>query len=202
MKTPIRNTAFAAFALTVLVSGAQAAPLPQDVQGGSYKVETGHTQVIFSVLHLGFTNYSGLFSGATGTLKFDPAHIAASRLTITFPVNSVSTTSDMLTGELRAPDWFDVSKYPTATFVSTNVVSAESGDADVEGNLTLHGVTKPVILHAHFIGSGINPMDKAYTLGFQATATIRRSEFGISKYVPMVGDDVTLTIAGAFEKQS
>ncbi len=69
------------------------------------------------------------------------------------------------------------------------------------GNLTLHGVTKPVVLEVHFIGAGINPIDKAYTVGFEATATIKRSDFGVTTYVPAIGDEVQLNIAGAFEQQ-
>jgi len=81
------------------------------------------------------------------------------------------------------------------------VVSSSNGEATITGNLTLHGVTKPVVLHAHFIGAGVNPINKAYTVGFEATTTIKRSEFGVSTYVPAVGDDVQLTIEGAFELQ-
>lgn len=175
---------------------------PQHVQSGTYKVEPGHTQVVFSLLHFGFTNYSGLFSGASGSLTLDSAHPAASKLTISVPVSSVQTTSDRLTEELKGADWLDAGKYPTATFVSTQVTPDGKGGASITGNFTLHGVTRPLTLQAHYVGSGVNPMDKAYTVGFQATGVIKRSEFGVKTYVPMVGDDVTLTLAGAFEKQN
>ena len=72
--------------------------------------------------------------------------------------------------------------------------------ADITGALTLHGVTQPLVLHARFNGAGVNPLDHAYTSGFEATGVIRRSEFGVAKYVPLVGDEVTLTISAAFEK--
>ena len=171
------------------------------VQSGSYTVEPGHTQVGFSLLHLGFTPYSGLFSGATGTLLLDPAKPGASKLDVSVKIDTVQTTSDRLTDELKAADWFDAAKYPEAHFVSTKVTSTGAETATIDGRLTLHGVTRPVTLKARFIGAGVNPMDKAYTVGFEASGVIHRSEFGVSKYVPMVGDDVTLTIAGAFEKQ-
>jgi len=72
--------------------------------------------------------------------------------------------------------------------------------ATITGNLTLHGVTKPVVLHVRFIGAGVNPIDKAYTVGFEATGTIKRSDFGVTTYLPAVGDEVQLSIAGAFEQ--
>lgn len=194
--------ALAALGLLASLSTAQAATAPQAVQAGTYQVETGHTQVIFSLLHFGFTEYSGLFSGATGSLTFDPAHPAASKLNISIPVASVQTSSPKLTDELHNADWFDADRYPNATFVSTQVKPTGTETADVTGNFTLHGVTKPLTLKVRYIGAGTNPLDKAYTVGFQATGTLKRSAFGVKTYVPMVGDDVTLSIAGAFEKQN
>ena len=167
---------------------------------GSYKVESYHTQVGFSISHFGFTNYSGLFSGATGSLQLDPAKLGTSKLDISIPVDSVTTTVSKLTDELKGDKWFDTAKFPKATFVSTQVVPTAEG-ATVTGNLTLHGVTKPVVLHVRFIGAGVNPIDKAYTVGFEATGTIKRSDFGVTTYLPAVGDEVQLSIAGAFEQQ-
>jgi polyisoprenoid-binding protein YceI len=166
---------------------------------GSYKVESYHTQVGFSISHFGFTNYSGLFSGATGSLQLDPAKLGTSKLDISIPVDSVTTTVSKLTDELKGDKWFDTAKFPNAVFVSTHVVPTAEG-ANVTGNLTLHGVTKPVVLHVRFIGAGVNPIDKAYTVGFEATGTIKRSDFGVTTYLPAVGDEVQLSIAGAFEQ--
>jgi polyisoprenoid-binding protein YceI len=168
---------------------------------GSYKVESYHTQVGFSISHFGFTNYSGLFSGATGSLQLDPAKLGTSKLDISIPVDSVTTTVSKLTDELKGDKWFDTAKFPKAAFVSSQVVPTAEG-ATVTGNLTLHGVTKPVVLHVRFIGAGVNPIDKAYTVGFEATGTIKRSDFGVTTYLPAVGDEVQLSIAGAFEQQA
>jgi polyisoprenoid-binding protein YceI len=170
-------------------------------KAGTYKVESYHTQVGFSISHFGFTNYSGLFSGATGSLQLDPAKLSAAKLEISIPVQSVTTTVQQLSDELKGDKWFDATKFPTATFTSTKVVPNADG-ATVTGNFTLHGVTKPVVLNVRFIGAGVNPIDKAYTVGFEATGTIKRSDFGVTTYVPVVGDEVQLTIAGAFEQQS
>jgi polyisoprenoid-binding protein YceI len=190
----------AAIAATVATAAASAAsPALKDVKAGTYKVESYHTQVGFSLLHFGFTNYSGLFSGATGTLRLDPSNPAASKLDVTIPVRSIVTTVPVLTDELKGDKWFDVAKFPQAIFTSTDVTFAPGGEVTIRGTLTLHGVTKPITLHAHLVGAGVNPLDKAYTVGFQAQGTIKRSDFGVSLYAPALGDDVELSIAGAFE---
>jgi polyisoprenoid-binding protein YceI len=190
-------------AAIVGIGASAAAPGPafESVKAGTYKVESYHTQVGFSLSHFGFTNYSGLFSGATGSLRLDPAHPDASKLEVSIPVDSIITTVPKLTDELKGDKWFDVAKFPQATFTSTSVALTPAGDATIAGNLTLHGVTKPVVLHAHLVGAGVNPLDKAYTVGFQASGTIKRSDFGVSLYATALGDEVELSIAGAFELQ-
>jgi polyisoprenoid-binding protein YceI len=199
----VSNLSLKAGILALLaVSAAQAGESGlSSAKPGTYKVESYHTQVEFSLSHFGFTNYSGLFSGATGTLRLDPAKLGTSKLDISIPVESITTTVSKLTDELKGDKWFDTAKFPQATFVSTQVLPTADG-ANVTGNLTLHGITKPVVLHVRFIGAGVNPLDKAYTVGFEATGTIKRSDFGVTTYLPAVGDEVQLTIAGAFEQQA
>lgn len=171
------------------------------VEAGTYAVDPDHTQVGFGVSHMGFTTYYGHFSGASGTLVLAPAKPADSRLEITVPAGTISTTSDKLDGELKSEQWFDVAKFPQVTFRSTKVISAGQGAAKVTGDLTLHGVTRPVTLDVHFVGAGTNPLNKKYTVGFQATGEISRSAFGVKTYVPLIGDAVAITLSGAFEKQ-
>lgn len=180
---------------------AQVVTNPAQVQSGHYDVEAAHTQVGFSVLHFGFTNYGGVFSQVSGTLDLNAHAPSASKLSVTIPLASVQTTSSRLTEELKGDQWFDATKFPNATFVSRSVQVTGAGDATVEGDLTLHGVTRPETLKIHFIGAGVNAMDKKYTAGFEATATIKRSDFGVKMYVPYVSDEVRLFINGAFEKQ-
>lgn len=168
------------------------------VKAGIYKVEPYHTQVSFSISHFGFTDFSGFFSGASGTLQLDPAAASASRLEVSIPVSSVLTTTPYLDDQLKKDQWFDVAKYPNATFTSTKVTPTGKDSATIAGNLTLHGVTKPVTLKARLVGSGNDPLDKAFNVGFEAVGTIKRGDFGIKQYLPLVGDNVTLRIAGAF----
>ena len=177
-------------------------PDPKAVQAGSYAVEPYHTQVGFTLLHMGFTDFSGFFSQASGTLTLDPAHIDATKLDVTLPIASVQTTVSKLDGELKGADWFDADKFPTAHFVSTRIVRIGASMASITGDLTLHGVTKPITFKARLIGNGVNPLDKKETVGFEGNAVISRSAFGVSRYVPLVGDSVTLHIAAAFERQS
>ena len=200
MTAPLfRGAAFAVLLLTA--SSAIAADTnPTAVQAGRYAVETAHTRVQFSVSHMGFSNWYGDFTGVTGALTLDPKAIAAAKVDITIPVASVSTTNTVLDGELRSADWFDAGQHPTIRFVSTKVVQTAPGKADITGDLTFHGVTKPVVLAATFIGAGENPMSKKYTVGFDATATLKRSDYGVKTYVPMIGDETTLRISAAFEK--
>jgi len=170
------------------------------LQPGTYAIEPNHTQILFSVLHFGFTNYYGNFSGASGSLTFAPKDPSKMAISVSVPVASVSTTSTKLNEELKAADWLDAAKYPSMTFTSTAVTASGPQEADIAGTLTLHGVSKPVTLHATFNGAGVNPLDHKETLGFQISGQINRSDFGVSKYVPLVSDAVTLVIAAAFEK--
>ncbi len=174
---------------------------PGTVKSGRYAVEPGHTQVGFTLLHLGFSYYSGVFSNVSGTLRLDPSKPGFSRLAVSIPIDSVTTTSAKLDGELKGPEWFDAARYPAATFASTRITPTGHDTARVEGTLTLHGVSEPETLLVHFVGAGVNPLDKKYTVGFEAVGTIKRSQFGVKTYVPLVGDDVRLSIAGAFELQ-
>jgi polyisoprenoid-binding protein YceI len=201
MNSPLKS----AICIALIASGAYSAgALAQsinfaDVRPGTYRVEPGHSQVVFSLLHFGITNYSGMFAGASGTLTLDPANLAASKLDVSVAVSSISTTVPVLTEDLKGHDWFDAADFPVATFTSTSVVPTGKDSARITGNLTLHGVTKPVVLNAQLIGASVNPLSKAYSLGFEVTGTIRRGDFGISAYLPAVGDEVKLRIAGAFE---
>ena len=191
----------AALASACLAQMAPAITDPDRVRGGVFAVEPNHTQLLFSVSHMGFSTYYGQFSRASGSLNLDPKTPSQSRFEIRVPTGSVSTTSDKLTGELKSSAWLDAAADPEITFRSTKVTPLGHDAASVTGSLTLHGVTRPMTLRARLVGAGINPLDKKYTVGFDLVGSIRRSEFGVKTYVPLIGDTVTLTIAGVFEKQ-
>jgi polyisoprenoid-binding protein YceI len=192
-----------AAALAALPASAQAQvanAAPSAVQAGDYTVDASHTRTQFTVSHMGFSDWYGDFTGATGTLSLDPKAVAKAKVDITIPVASVVTTNATLDGELKSAAWFDADKFPTIRFTSTKVVQTGARTALISGDLTFHGVTKPVVLKASFNASGVNPLNKAYTIGFNATTELRRSEFGVKTYVPLISDTVDLRISAAFEK--
>lgn len=193
------------FQMALLVCGAMASnAFAQSaewatVKAGTYQADPNHTQAVFSLLHFGFTPFYGIFAGTTGTLRLDPAQLSDSQLDLSLTVDSLITTVPILTQELKGDQWFDVAKFRTATFVSTKIERTGAASARVTGDMTLHGVTKTEVFAVHLVGAGVNPLSKAYTVGFEATGTIKRGDFGIKTYLPAVGDDVTLRIVGAFE---
>ncbi len=169
------------------------------VQAGAYKADPNHTQVVWSVDHMGFSILTGMFGQITGSLTIDPKEPAKAKLEVEVPMSGLAVPSEKFAKHLATPEFLDVAKHPTATFRSTSIEA--SGDkATIVGDLTLHGVTKPVTLQAVFHGVGVNPMNKAETIGFSATGKVKRSDFGLGAFAPVVSDEVDLTIAGAFEK--
>ncbi|MBV9843161.1 MAG: YceI family protein [Sphingomonadaceae bacterium] len=175
-------------------------PDPALARAGTYQIEPSHTQIGFLIDHMGFTPFAGVLSQASGSLTLDPARPAASKLSVTVPIASIQTTSKKLDEELVSAQFFDVAKFPTASFTSTAVRSTGPTTAEVTGTLTLHGVAKPITLAAKFYGAGTNFMTKKPSIGFTANATLKRSEFGLTAGIPLVGDTVTLTIAAAFDQ--
>lgn len=171
---------------------------PSAVPAGRYTVDPTHTRVQFSVSHMGFTTWYGDLTGATGSLVLDPKNPAVGKLEIALPVASVTTTNAKLDEELRSPQWMDATAHPTVRFVSTRIVRNGPHAATVTGDLTFHGVTKPMTLKAVFNGAGTDPIAKTYTVGFDGTTKIRRSEFGMKTYVPLIGDAVEIRISAAF----
>ena len=178
---------------------APGAPDPGRVAAGKYKVDPAHTQVVWTVDHLGISPLSGAFGASEGTLDIDPAKPSAAKVSVTFNIAEMSTTSPAFTKHLMSPDFFDAGKFPTATFTST-ALQASGSSAKITGNLTIKGITKPVTLDAKFFGAGTNPKSKKLNVGFSGTATIKRSDFGLGYAVPMVGDQLDLRITGAFER--
>ena len=200
---PLKAAALAAaFVVTpALVLAQSAMTTPAAVQAGTYGVEPYHSRVLFAVSHLGFSTWYGEFTGASGSLTLDPAKLGESQVDISVPAASISTSNAKLDDELKGDKWFDVAKYDMIRFRSTRITRTGANSADIAGNLTLHGVTRPVVLKARFNAAGVNPLDKAYTVGFEVSGDIKRSDFGVTTYVPMVGDDVHLIISAAFEKK-
>ena len=194
--------ACAAVALAVPViaqnSARPGAPDASRVTAGAYKVDPNHTQVVWTLDHLGITPLSGDFAASGGSLQLDPANPSAAKVAVSFDMATMTTLVPGFTRHLLSADLLDAAAHPTASFTST-AVAVTGTTAKITGNLTLKGVTKPVVLDAKFYGAGANPMSKKLNVGFTATTTIKRSDFGIT-YAPAVGDEVELQINAAFEK--
>lgn len=215
MRKTLLTLAAAAGVATVTVGalhaqGGPPAPAinPAAATAGTYATDPAHSLVGWSVSHLGFNDYYGIFGDVTGTLTIDPANITAATLDVTIPVASVTVPSTGLKDHLLragqnggAPDFFGPAPAP-ARFVSTAVHSTGATTAHIMGNLTLNGVTKPVTVQAELVGMGKNGMNQKETLGFHGTTTIKRSEWNMAWGIPFgIGDDIDLNITVAFEKQ-
>ncbi|WKL58068.1 YceI family protein [Asticcacaulis sp. ZE23SCel15] len=159
----------------------------------TYAIEPTHTEVLFSWSHFGFSKPTGKFMNAVGTLVLDEAAPANSSVEVSFAIDGLNTGVAKLDEHLKKPDFFDAAKFPTATFKSTKVAVTGADTAKVTGDLTIHGVTKPVTLDVKLNKIGENMMKKK-TAGFSATGDIKRSDFGIGAYVPAVSDEITLSI--------
>lgn len=181
-------------ALITLASAALYVPVSQ-AAATEYHLDPQHTSVVFSWDHFGFSHPSADISDVTGKLVFDKDKPEQSSVDVTLPVKNIDTHVKKLNEEFMGKDYFDVKQYPQATFKSTSVVSKGDNKYDVQGNLTLKGITKPVVLHAVLNKQDMHPMVKKQAIGFDATTEINRSDFKLDKYVPSVGDKVTITLS-------
>jgi polyisoprenoid-binding protein YceI len=173
---------------------------PPAAASGHYSAVGGHTQVVFDIMHMGISPFYGSFGKVTGTLQFDAKEPAKSSVTVDVDADSLYTPSSRLNDDLKSADVFDVAAFPTATFTSTAIKKTGANTGDITGNLTLHGVTKPVTLHATFFGAKQSMSGAGYRLGFGATGRLKRSDFGLTamRWAPMVADDIDLMIEAEF----
>jgi polyisoprenoid-binding protein YceI len=171
-------------------------------QASTWTSDPAHSEVDFSVRHLAISNVHGRIGKVTATLHLNEIDIAKSSVTATIDVSTVDTGESSRDTDLKSDSFFDVAKFPTATFTSTSVVKSGSG-LTVTGNLTLHGVTKEVVLEVEGPNGPVMGMDKKSHSGFTATTTISRTAFGIGAKYPdaIVGDAIKLTIEVDVAKQ-
>jgi polyisoprenoid-binding protein YceI len=161
----------------------------------TYTIEPDYTQAVFRWNHLGFSNPAAQFSQGQGTLEFDPAAPTRASVQVTIPLSSLNTGVPALDEHLRSEDFFEVAKFPTATFRSTRIEPGMGKDRlKVTGELNLHGVTRPVTLDVVVLKVGSNPRTQLATVGFEATTTLKRSDFGLGAFVPQVSDEIRLQI--------
>jgi polyisoprenoid-binding protein YceI len=178
--------------LAVLAATATAATTTVFAAPTTYTFDPNHSFVRFGYGHMGFSHQQSRFNKVTGSLTYDAAAMSGSA-NVVIDISSVDTGSTMFNGHLQSPDFFDVAKYPTATFQSTALRFEGDTPVALEGNLTVHGVTRPITLTITHFKHGMNMMRRE-EIGGDATATIKRSDFGLGKFAPMVDDSVVLSV--------
>jgi polyisoprenoid-binding protein YceI len=205
---------FAACALTALVltcgSGLAAdkpaadAAIPQPstapVPAGAYKLDKAHASLIFRVNHVGFSHYTGRFTRYDAQLQFDPANPAKSSIKVQIDPKSIDADGAPagFMAALAGKDWLDADKHPEMTYRSTKVERVGTNGLRISGDLTLHGVTRPVQLNGTYNGGyASHPFEPQARIGFSATGELKRSEFGIATGIPAPG--TTMGVSDAVE---
>lgn len=183
-------------AVVALALGASAA----QAQSADWKIDNAHSEADFSIKHMAISTVHGTFRGVTGVIHFDPANVTKSSVDASIDVTSVDTGVAPRDGHLKSPDFFDTAKFPTMTFKSTSVAKADGGYA-VTGDLTMHGVTKSVVLQLETPGKEQTGMDgKSIHRGFTARTVLNRKDFGLNWNGTLksgdnaLGDDVHVEI--------
>jgi polyisoprenoid-binding protein YceI len=187
---------------TVLTASLFAISLP--LYATTYTLERDYTQGVFRWNHLGFVSPAAQISQGEGTLQFDAANPTRASVQVTFPLKTMNTGVPDLDDDFRSSDFFDTEKFPTATFTSTKVeMGAKKDQLRVTGNLSVHGITKPVILDVMVTKVGINPRSGLPTVGFEGSTLLKRSDWDLGRYVPQVSDNVEMHITSqAVETQA
>jgi polyisoprenoid-binding protein YceI len=161
----------------------------------TYNIDPRHTQVLFTYSHFGLSYQVGRLNEVSGTFDFDPAQPAKSSIDVQVPMSSLSTGVPKLDVHMNGPDMFDAEKFPTASFKSGKVSVIDKNHLSVAGDLTIRGVTRPVVFDVTINKAEVDPARKLAVAGFDARTTIKRSEFGVGFMLPKVADEVKLSIS-------
>lgn len=168
---------------------------------GTYVLEKSHASIGFKVNHMGFADYAMRFNDFDATITLDPKAPEKSSVKATIKPASLDSNNPKLTEHTSGKDFFNVMLFPEMTFTSTKIEKTGTTTGKIHGDLTMLGVTKPVVLETTFIGGGDHTFFKKYDIGFKAKTTIKRSEFGMNYGIPMVSDDVAVEINAEFVQQ-
>jgi len=202
---------FAALALVaqVALAGSSDGPSTAPVPAGTYTVDKAHTSLLFRVSHLGFSTYTGRFTSVDAQLKFDPNDFGASRVTVNIDPRSIEADNapSGFMQTLAGKDWLDADRFGELSFRSTGVEVTGPRTFRIKGELTLHGITKPLTLEARYNGgyAGFQPYEPRARVGFSAKGSFKRSDFGVSYGIPApgtsfgVGDTVDVVLETEFQ---
>jgi len=176
--------------LAVFLLSFAAAPARAD----SYKFDKAHTTILFTINHMGFSEMVGIFRDYDGSFVFNQTHPEKSSVEVTIRPSGLETSSSALDKELQKSSWFNTENFPEMKFASTAVKVTGKNTADITGDLTLLGVTKPVTLHVHFNKADYQQITNNYVAGFYAEGVLKRSDFGMDYAISMIGDKIHLQI--------
>ncbi|MDI3323121.1 YceI family protein [Pontibacterium granulatum] len=202
-----KHFGFALFT-SLLLSGCSALVTPDKtdqigaLKPGTYQIDPQHSTLLFKIEHLGLSTYVGRFNDFGASLEFDPANIEATRLSARVDTASVDVDDSIIEGTLQNSDWFHSEQFPQAAFTSTAIKPLGDNRFIFTGDLTLRGVTKSVSFQGRFNGGATNLLTRRYTLGFAASGTINRTDFGVDRYTGLVGEEVKLEFYAEFQRQS
>ena len=165
---------------------------------GAYSLDPAHAALLFKIEHLELSTYVGRFNSFDASLEFDPADLAATDLNAVVDMSSLDTNDRELEDTIKGADWFNVAQFPQATFSTASVRVLDDNSFIFTGDLTFRGVTAPVELMATFNGGADNLLTGKYTLGFTATGSFKRSDYGMDSFAGIIGDEVNLEIFAEF----
>ena len=168
-------------------------PAAMSVRCETLPIDASHTAVMLTWTHRGFSHPVGRMEKVNGTVSIDPADLSKSSVTVSLPLDGLRTGSDLLDKRLKGPEFFDAAQYPQITFKSTRVEPAGANALKVTGDLSVHGVTRSIVLDARINRIGTT-IDKKTEAGFDADVQLLRSDFGVDKFVPLVSDQVAVHI--------
>lgn len=168
--------------------------VPVVAQSSAWQLDPPHSSAQFAVRHLGISTVRGTFTKLSGTARYNAADLKSNSVEVTIDTSSVDTRVEMRDNDLRSDHFFDVQKFPTMTFRSTKIESAGTDKSKITGDLTIRGITKPVTLDVDGPSKPVNDGQGHSRMGVSATGTLNRTDFGMTGYQGMVGNEVILTI--------
>jgi polyisoprenoid-binding protein YceI len=207
--TILKSTVVAVFvasaAISANVSAQAQAPFSKDFStqpAGEYVLDKSHASVTWRVSHLGLSQYTARFDKMDGKINFAPATSTASKVEFTIDATSINTGLAPFNKKLQAVEYFDAEKNPTITFKSVKIEPIAGGKFKMTGDMTLRGVTKPMTWDVTFNGGVYNRFAQAHAVGFSAKGIVKRSEWGMKELIPVVGDDVEVTLEVEFNQRA
>jgi len=172
-----------------------------EIQAGEYKLDKDHAALLFKINHMGFSSYVGRLNAFDVSLNFDPNNIENSSIEAVIDIRSIDVNNPDFAATLRGTAWLNTENFPQAVFRSVSVEKIDNQQLSVRGELTFLGVTKAVTMYAKLNGAANNPLTRIYTLGFAANLRFKRTDFGLNKFIPIVGDEVEIDIHSEFQRQ-